>query len=457
MANIATEARRLLVKLLPQSLLARTVLLIALLLTVSQLAWFQMLRLFEREPRARQLAVQVISTVNLTRAALLSADPAKRRELLLDLSEREGVRVYTDAPNEIAVNPPDSEFLQLTADAVRNELDADTRMLVQREDDRTTLWVSFNIEGDEYWIALSRARTERAFPTQWLSWGALVLVFSILGAYLIVSRINRPLRQLTDAAGRIGKGELPPALAETGPAEIRAVSRGFNQMSDDLKRIEGDRALLLAGVSHDLRTPLSRLRLELEMLKESETLKAGMAQDIDEIDAIIDQFLAFARGNAEATEAGVDLNAIVRAVRERYARIGKTMVLDLEELPPLALKPLAIQRLLVNLVENALRHGGGQIEIRTAVDGSNAVLCVLDRGPGIPAREAGRMLQPFTRMDIARGGGGSGLGLAIVDRVARWHEGNVELLARAGGGLEVRVELPLRGATQSSDQRKYQA
>ncbi|MDQ3197062.1 MAG: ATP-binding protein [Burkholderiales bacterium] len=439
-------------KLLPRSLLTRTVLLIALLLTVSQLAWFQMLRLFEREPRARQLAVQVVSTVNLTRAALLTAEPSKRRELLLDLSEREGIRVYTGLPAEIMVNPPNSRFLQLTANAVGSELGMDTQVLVQREDDGTTLWVSFNIEGDEYWIVLSRARTERAFPTQWLSWGALVLLFSIFGAYLIVSRINRPLRRLTDAAARIGKGELPPALPETGSTEIRAVSRGFNQMTDDLKRLEADRALLLAGVSHDLRTPLSRLRLELEMLNESESLKTGMAQDIDEIDAIIDQFLAFARGNAEETEAECDLNAIVRAVRERYARIGKPMVLDLADLPPLALKPLAIQRLLVNLVENALRHGGGAIEIRTAVNRDNAVLAVLDRGLGIPECETGRMLQPFTRMDSARSGGGSGLGLAIVDRIARLHEGSVKLLARAGGGLEARVELPLRGEPHASDQ-----
>lgn len=431
-------------RLLPRSLLGRTVLLLAFLLIVSQIAWFQMLRFFEREPRARQLATQVSSTVNLTRAALLTAEPSKRRELLLDLSEREGIRVYTDLPEGANANPPDRPFVQMTAEAVRAELGADTEVLVQRSDDDTALWVSFDIEGDDYWIALSRLRTERAFPTQWLIWGALVLGFSILGAYLIASRINRPLKNLTDAAAKIGKGELPSPLIEAGPAEIRAVSAGFNQMADDLKRLDADRALLLAGVSHDLRTPLSRLRLQLEMLDESEALKAEMAQDIEEIDTIIGQFLAFARGASEPTEPNVDVNAMIRTLCERYARGGKTLQPQLGELPGIACKPIAIQRLLVNLVENALRHGGGEVEIRTKRESNLLVLSVLDRGPGIPDAEIARMMQPFTRLGSSRTGGGSGLGLAIVDRIARLHDGRARLLARPEGGLEARVELPLR-------------
>lgn len=431
-------------RLLPRSLLGRTVLLLALLLIVSQIAWFQMLRFFEREPRARQLATQVSSTVNLTRAALLTAEPSKRRELLLDLSEREGIRVYTELPEGANANPPDRPFVQMTADAVRAQLGSDTEVLVQRSDADTALWISFDIEGDEYWIALSRLRTERAFPTQWLAWGALVLGFSVLGAYLIASRINRPLKNLTEAAAKIGRGELPSPLAETGPGEIRAVSARFNQMADDLKRLDADRALLLAGVSHDLRTPLSRLRLQLEMLGESEALKTGMAQDIEEIDTIIDQFLAFARGASEPTAGNVDFNALVRTLCERYGRAGETLQLRLGELPGIACKPIAMQRLLVNLVENALRHGGGEVEIRTMRESDLLVLSVLDGGPGIPEAEVARMLQPFTRLESSRTGGGSGLGLAIVDRIARMHDGRTRLLARPGGGLEARVELPLR-------------
>jgi two-component system osmolarity sensor histidine kinase EnvZ len=236
-------------------------------------------------------------------------------------------------------------------------------------------------------------------------------------------------------------------VAETGPSEIQTLASAFNRMAADLKRLDEERTLLLAGVSHDLRTPLSRIRLGLELMddKGDAALKAGMVQDIGDIDAAINQFLDFARvSDGEAVVADGDLNAIVREACERYARSGKAVTTQLETLPPLRLRPLAAQRLIANLVENALRHGNGQVEVTTAVQNGSAVLEVLDRGSGIPAGEAERMLQPFTRLDTARSGSGTGLGLAIVDRIARLHGGSVQLLARVGGGLRARVELPLK-------------
>jgi two-component system osmolarity sensor histidine kinase EnvZ len=217
-------------------------------------------------------------------------------------------------------------------------------------------------------------------------------------------------------------------------------------MAADLKRLDEERALLLAGVSHDLRTPLSRIRLGLEMLdgKGDAALRAGLVQDIEDIDAAIGQFLDFARlAEGEAVVPEGDFNAIVREVCEGYARAGKGVSTRLETLPPLALRPFAVQRLIANLVDNALRHGGPAVEVLTWPDGGRAVIEVLDRGPGIPPGDFERMLQPFTRLDTARSGAGTGLGLAIVDRIARLHGGSVQLLAREGGGMRARVELPL--------------
>jgi two-component system osmolarity sensor histidine kinase EnvZ len=217
-------------------------------------------------------------------------------------------------------------------------------------------------------------------------------------------------------------------------------------MSADLKRLDEDRTLLLAGVSHDLRTPLARIRLGLEMLgdKTEPALMEGMVQDIADIDAVISQFLDFARvGTEQNTTTACDLDEIVNAVVERYQRQGAAVSARCGGVPPLQLKPLAIQRLLTNLIENALRHGGPQVEIATSHAGNRVRLSVLDRGPGIPAAEAERMLQPFTRLNAARSTSGSGLGLAIVDRIAKMHDGSVRLLARDGGGLEARVELPV--------------
>ncbi len=433
-------------RLWPRSLLWRSVLLIALLLAVAHFAWLQIFRVSEREPRARQIAQQIVSVINLTRAALITAQPDKRLGLLADISQREGIQVYLAEPNEVVPPLPDLPLLQLIAAELRQRLGPDTRLAVNRDGVRG-VWVSFRIDDDEYWVMLPRSRLERIEPLRWVGWGVLVLLLALAGAYLIVSRINRPLRQLTRAAGQMGKGRMPPPVAESGPSEIRTLSHAFNQMAADLKRLDDERALLLAGVSHDLRTPLSRIRLGLEMLddKGDPALKAGMVQDIEDIDVAIGQFLDFARSaEPEPAVADGDLNAVARTVAERHTRSGRKVDLELAPLPPLPLRPHAIQRLLANLVENALRHGGAEARIVTGQCDGRAFVEVLDRGPGIPADQAERMLQPFTRLDNARGGAGTGLGLAIVDRIARMHGGRVALMPRDGGGLRVRVELPLK-------------
>jgi len=432
-------------KLWPASLLWRSVLLIALLLAIAHFAWLQIFRVSEREPRARQVAQQIVSIVNLTRAALITAQPSKRLALLEELSVEEGIQVYSGHPGERIVPLPDLPFLKLVEGEIKRLLGARTQLASSRDGIRGA-WVSFLIDDDEYWVFMPRSRLERVDSLRWIGWGALVLALALLGAYLIVSLINRPLRELTRSADEIGRGKTPPPVAESGPSEIQTLSRAFNRMATDLKRLDEERALLLAGVSHDLRTPLSRIRLGLELLddKGDAALKAGMVQDIGDIDAAINQFLDFARiSDGEAVVADGDLNAIVREACERNARSGKAVTTRLETLPPLRLRPLAAQRLVANLVENALHHGNGQVEVATTVQNGSAVLEVLDRGPGIPPGEAERMLQPFTRLDTARSSSGTGLGLAIVDRIARLHGGSVQLLAREGGGLRVRVELPL--------------
>jgi len=433
------------VTLLPRTLLWRSVALIALLLVIAHLAWLQIFRVSEREPRARQAARQIVSVVNLTRAALITAQPSRRLELLRELSQEEGIQVYSGEAGERIAPLPDQAFLRLVESEVRRQLGAQTRLAAGRNGVRGA-WVSFRIDGDDYWVYMPRSRLERADSLRWFGWGALVLALALLGAYLIVARINRPLRELAGATAEIGRGRTPPPVAETGPSEIRTLAHAFNTMAAGLKRLDEERAFLLAGVSHDLRTPLSRIRLGLEMLdgKGDPGLKAGLIQDVADIDAAIGQFLDFARlAEGEIAVPEGDLNAIVREVCDRYVRAGRTVSTRLDALPPLALRPGAMQRLISNLVDNALRHGGPHVEVATRPESGRAVIEVLDRGPGIPPGESENMLQPFTRLDRARSTSGSGLGLAIVDRIARLHGGSVQLLPREGGGLRARVELPL--------------
>ena len=432
-------------RLLPRTLLWRSFLLISLLMIISVVAWFQILRNYEREPRAKQMAQMVVSVVNLTRAALVTAHADKRRELLLELSDREGIRVYPADAADKLVQPNESAFAHLLAEEIRRHLGEQTRLAASRGDVRG-FYVSFHIDEDEYWVMLPRERVERPFPWQWLGWTALALLLSLIGAWLIVSRINRPLKLLAGAAADIGRGKTPTPLPESGPAEIQTLARSFNQMSQDLARLDADRALILAGVSHDLRTPLARLRLSTEMSAGDEALKEGMIADIADMDSIIGQFLDFARTQSEEPLESTDLSALAREAVEHHLRLGHNVQARLEAVPQLAMRRLGMKRLVSNLLDNAISYGEKEVCVATRCEAGKLILEVLDRGPGVPPQEADRLKLPFTRLVEARSDkGGSGLGLAIVDRIAHLHGGSFELLPRAGGGLIARVSIPLQG------------
>jgi two-component system osmolarity sensor histidine kinase EnvZ len=324
-----------------------------------------------------------------------------------------------------------------------------TRLTMEREGENA-LFVSFTIDDEAFWVALPRERAERYLPAQWLGWGAAALLLSLAGAWLIVFRVTRPMKRLEQAAAELGRGRRPAPVPESGPDEIETLAHAFNQMSADLARLDDDRALILAGVSHDLRTPLTRLRMGIEMAVADDATRNEMAADIEEMDRSIGQFLDFARADAGEPAAPVDIAALLEELAGLYRQRGA----DVSVAPPaagvsplLTLRPKAIRRAVANLIDNALRHAGaaGPIELALAGAGSGAAIEVRDRGPGIPAADAERLKLPFTRLETARTDAiGTGLGLAIVDRVARGHGGALDLLPRAGGGLIARIRLPAR-------------
>jgi two-component system osmolarity sensor histidine kinase EnvZ len=427
----------------PRSLLWRTFALLALLVLATTAGWFSIFRAYEVEPRARQLAQNLASVVNLTRAALITAEAAKRRELLVELSDREGIQVYPAESGETIAPPLDRPVLQLVGEALRTQLGAHTRLASARNG-QPGLWVSFRIDDDEYWVRVPRERMERRFAMRWIGWGSLALALSLIAAYVIVQRIGHPLRALTAAAAEIGKGKRPPPLAESGSAEIATLARAFNQMSQDLSRLDENRALILAGVSHDLRTPLARLRLGIEMSGGDAHMKDGMTADVEEMDRIVGQFLDFARTDQGEPLERLNLATVAAEIVERSRKLGHVVEEDLQPVPDAALQPMALRRAITNLLDNALRYGETGVAVRTRIAGETMVLEVLDRGPGIPADSVERLKQPFARREAARsGGGGSGLGLAIVDRIARGLGGQLDLLPRDGGGLAARISLPL--------------
>src|SRR5688500_3398404 len=245
--------------------------------------------MYEREPRSRELAQQTVSTVNLTRAALVNADPFRRRELLIELNEAEGLRVYPATASEKTEPLPDEPLLERVEERVREALGNDTRFAYSR-DGEDGFWVSFFIDSDEFWVMLPAERLEPALGLQWLGWSLALLAISLAGAWLIASTIARPLAAVTQAARRIGRGAAHEPLAEAGPRELRDVAAAFNRMANDLASMERERAMVLAGISHDVRTPLSRLRLALEMSGADRRAAEAMTEDIGEIDGIIGQF-----------------------------------------------------------------------------------------------------------------------------------------------------------------------
>ena len=421
-------------------------LLIALLLAVGQFAALKLFDYFEREPRAIAAALQAITVVNYTRASLLAAHENRRLALLSELSGREGVRVYAVDLMEEVEPLPNDPYIRLIGEKIRERLGKETLVTINHFG-VPGLWVSFSINQDDFWVVIPRIQVDRPFPWQWLGWGALVIVLSLIGAYLIAARINRPLRLLVKAADRLSNGEQPQKLPEEGRDELREVSRTFNEMTEALVRLDTERTLLLAGVSHDLRTPLARLRLAVEMLPDQgcDNLKAGMVQDITDMDNIIHQFLDFVRGIEGEPTQMIDLNTLLKSLAERHIRSGRSLVLQLAPTHLIPLRPLAMQRLLGNLIDNAFAYGGGEVIVSTKIMADAIILSVFDNGPGIPASQMARLLRPFERLDTARGNeGGSGLGLAIASRIAKLHKGELTLLNRPHGGLEARLTLPIQ-------------
>lgn len=429
--------------LLPRTLLWRSFLLLSLVAIATTLAWLSIFHAYEQEPRNRQVAQNLVSLVNLTRTALVTADAAKRRVLLWELADREGIQIYPVEPDEKTDPLPDRSVLNEISQAVTLGLGPKTRFAAAR-DDQDGFWVSFEIDDDDYWLRVPMDRVERRLTLHWLGWGALALLLSLVAAWFIVSHVNRPMKALAAAAERIGRGENPPAVPESGSQEVRTLAITFNQMSRDLARLAEDRALILAGVSHDLRTPLARLRLGVEMSTSDASLRSGMNEDIEEMDRIIGQFLDFARPESSEPEDEIALDELVADIVERQNKLGRSASARIETAVRLRGRPNALRRAITNLADNAARYAGSAIEIGLRREGREAIVDVMDRGPGIPAAEFERMKQPFTRIETARSNaGGSGLGLAIVERIARGHGGRLDLLAREGGGLVARLTLPV--------------
>ncbi len=432
------------------SLFWRTFFLLALLLFGSILAWLQSLRALEFEPRALQSAQEISSLVNLSRAALIHSESQARNTLIETMSEQEDLSILPRETNDIYEPFGTTALNRRIEQDLKNRLGPET-VVANSVNGKQALWVSFQIEGDNYWLQTDRERIELNVGKSLAIWLFAAILLSLAGSAVMAGLINKPLQQLSFATGRISEGDFAASrLDEDVPtSEIRLVNIGFNRMVQSLSKLEQDRAVMMAGISHDLRTPLARLRLETEMSVTDTEAKAHMESDIEQLDGIINKFMDYARSEPVKLSA-VHLNKVIQnclyAFRERRDMRFK---LDIEaELFVLA-DEVELSRVISNLLENARRYGKSPSSGMTHIDiiaqshKSWILIKIRDYGAGVSPEVLPNLTKPFFRGDTARTAAtGTGLGLAIVEKTIHRMHGRFALANSASGGLSARLLLP---------------
>jgi two-component system osmolarity sensor histidine kinase EnvZ len=435
------------VTLVPRSLFGRLALLLLAVVAVALVATIFFFRQDRMTLLARQFGDTKIVQLQAVRAALEANDTPERRESIGRIGREYDVRIVPESERPFMGGlrvPPALEALEAR---LREALGPGTELRVAPG--RGLLLVRVEAAGTGYWVGFPLPPRPQAedYPSRAALWSLILATVLLAAAFAFARYLARPLRELSATVERIGRGDTPPPLPEHGPSEIVTLNRGVNRMAANLAQIEQDRALLLAGVSHDLRTPLARLRLGIEMEARDDASRAGMVDDIEEMNRIIGQFLEFARTDEDSAREPRDPNAIVAACVDRYARSGRDVRFAPGAVPLVPVRSTALSRLVVNLIDNAIAYGAPPVEVTTRTEGGRVVLDIADRGPGIAPGEVERLKQPFTRASTARthasGVAGAGLGLAIVERIARMHGGTFELLPRDGGGTVARVTIPV--------------
>ncbi|HEX8009542.1 MAG TPA: ATP-binding protein, partial [Casimicrobiaceae bacterium] len=409
---------------------------------VSQAAAIYLFRQDRAALIARQFSDTKLVELRSLRAALAATALPASDATLAKFGEAYHARIVPDQERPFTGGPPQSRLLVELGERLKSELGPETELRIQPR--LQLLWIKL-VAGDRaYWASFQLPPRPSEEPSRAVEWSVLILAVLLASAYAFARYLARPLRQLNDAVASVGRGKSPPPLPESGPSEIVNLNRGFNQMLANLRQIEQDRAVLLAGVSHDLRTPLARLRLGIEVGTSDDKARQGMVGDIEEMDRIISQFLDFARDGQESPLEVCDPGDIIATVVARHRRAGRELSFTRSELPHVALRTTEFERLVSNLVDNALRHGAPPVDIASRVEDGSIVLEVADRGRGVPSDQVDYLKRPFTRGDPARSGAaGAGLGLAIVERIARLHRGTLDLLPRDGGGMLARVTIPV--------------
>lgn len=418
------------------TLFGRLAVLIVVVLVLSHFSWLGVLRTERRERQFQASVDQMAFQLQAFQAAMDGHLRVKLPDLVTETDE-----------------PPQGDALSASdksAELVRqlaHRLPSDTQLRLEAG---PTPRVFVRFPQRSKWIAMPLVWVH-APPTISAVVPGIMVVLAIAIAFSLFAawQIQRPVRALAAAAGALARRRYVAPLKERGPYELRQLTDQFNHMAAELSATDEERNTMLAGIAHDLKTPLSRLRLRAEMLADPKA-GAGIERDVESMSAIVEQFLAYAQsGDSEVREVSVDRH--LRGLVQPFAEQGKHVVLDLHAGDRFRLKPTHLERIIVNLLDNAFAYGVEPVNVRTAADETGYTLTVEDHGAGIPAADFDRVMRPFVRLDPARGGNAHcGLGLAIVDRLVRHLGGDLAVGPVAADapapGFRVTMRFPVSAA-----------
>ena len=430
-------------KLKPKSAVWRTTIVISFVLVVSQylsLAFFWWnLYLPEMRQHAHYVAVNLTLLRDAEQQALQNPQALAMHDWIQHATGIEVVRNPEEFPS-LKDKPLAEFFTQELENQLRTELHEDIDVYFEFKP-KPRLWIYIPSLKD-VWVREPVLFFAQYNPFIIIAWIIGVPLMAITAIIILVRQLNRPLKRLELAALRVAKGQHSTMLeTRRGPSEIRAVNAAFNQMTYDIQQATKDRTVMLAGISHDLRTPLTRLRLTAEIMADKD-LAEGMILDIQDMDEILEQFISFMRDGSDETSELIDVNQILSEVAAQFA--AQTQIeFHPEPLPEILIRRLAIKRMVGNLVNNALRYGQAPIVLSAMEGRQHLIISVRDHGHGVVESQIPDLLQPFVRGDSARTTQGTGLGLAIVSRIVKMHKGTLDIRNHPEGGLEVSVSLPL--------------
>lgn len=433
-------------RILPKTAFGRIALLVGVLLLINQWVSYLTISWYVAQPSMKQL-VQLLASDVKTALSMqdLEIEGKMTQEVRLEILDDQRIQMVSTRMGEPKQLREARLYTVLTsqlADSLGVAEDS-TEMRVE-ESDQIYYWVK-SPQHSNVWFRIAMEPFEGFYIHPPLVYFTAILLLSLLGGWIFTKQISRPLRRLEFAAREIGRGDNPGQLKEEGLEEMVTVTRAFNQMARNVQQLEEDRTMLLAGVSHDLRTPLTRIRLSTEFMSDDEAeVREGIISDTEDMDQIIDQFISFVRDGRDESDQVGDINALVESCVKSARLQTQDISYELGEVPPVAFKPMAMKRLVTNLIINGLKYAGAPLRVETKLVEGKVRVSVFDQGPGIEEKEIERLFQPFSRGNSARSGGGSGLGLAIVQRIAELHRGNVRLINLQEGGLEARLEFPAK-------------